>query len=116
MGSVHLIDHPLIQHKLSIIRDVSTGPKEFRELVEEIATLMAYEVTRDFPLEEVEIQTPIATAKAKIISGKKNSGGADSPGGFGHGRRDYETDSRGKNGPYRPLPGSQHLTPSRILL
>lgn len=71
MGSVHLIDHPLIQHKLSIIRDVGTGPKEFRELVEEIATLMAYEVTRDFPLEEVEIQTPIATAKAKVISGKK---------------------------------------------
>lgn len=71
MGKAHLIDHPLIQHKLSIIRDVSTGPKEFRELVEEIATLMAYEVTRDFPLEEVEIQTPIAKAKAKIISGKK---------------------------------------------
>lgn len=71
MGSVHLIDHPLIQHKLSIIRDVGTGPKEFRELVEEIATLMAYEVTRDFPLEEVEIQTPIATARAKVISGKK---------------------------------------------
>jgi len=71
MGSVHLIEHPLIQHKLSIIRDVNTGPKEFRELVEEIATLMAYEVTRDFPLEEVEIQTPIATAKAKVISGKK---------------------------------------------
>ncbi|HBL35794.1 MAG TPA: uracil phosphoribosyltransferase [Firmicutes bacterium] len=71
MGSVHLIEHPLIQHKLSIIRDVGTGPKEFRELVEEIATLMAYEVTRDFPLEEIEIQTPIAKAKAKVISGKK---------------------------------------------
>ena len=71
MSSVHLIDHPLIQHKLSIIRDVGTGPKEFRELVEEIAVLMAYEVTRDFPLEEVEIQTPIAKAKAKVISGKK---------------------------------------------
>ena len=71
MGSVHLIEHPLIQHKLSIIRDVGTGPKEFRELVEEIATLMAYEVTRDFPLEEVEIQTPIAKARARVISGKK---------------------------------------------
>jgi uracil phosphoribosyltransferase len=71
MGSVNLIEHPLIQHKLSIIRDVGTGPKEFRELVEETATLMAYEVTRDFPLEEIEIETPIAKAKAKVISGKK---------------------------------------------
>ena len=71
MGSVHLIEHPLIQHKLTIIRDVATGPKEFRELVEEIATLMAYEVTRDFPLQEVEVETPIAKAKAKVISGKK---------------------------------------------
>lgn len=71
MGSVHLMEHPLIQHKLSIVRDVNTGPKEFRELVEEIATLMAYEVTKDLPLEEVEVQTPIAKAKAKVISGKK---------------------------------------------
>lgn len=71
MGSVNLIEHPLIQHKLSIIRDIGTGPKEFRELVEETATLMAYEVTRDFPLEEIQIQTPIAKAQAKVISGKK---------------------------------------------
>ncbi|NLW55868.1 MAG: uracil phosphoribosyltransferase [Firmicutes bacterium] len=71
MGKVHLMEHPLIQHKLTIIRDVNTGPKEFRELVGEIATLMAYEVTKDLPLEEVEVQTPIATAKAKVISGKK---------------------------------------------
>lgn len=71
MGAVHRMEHPLIQHKLSIIRDVNTGPKEFRELVEEIATLMAYEVTKELPLEEVEIQTPIAKAKAKVISGKK---------------------------------------------
>ena len=71
MGSVHVLEHPLIQHKLSIIRDVNTGPKEFRELVGEIATLMAYEVTRDLPLEEVEVETPIAKAKAKVISGKK---------------------------------------------
>src|SRR5690554_3743257 len=71
MGSVHVLEHPLIQHKLTIVRDVNTGPKEFRELVGEIATLMAYEVTKDLPLEEVEIQTPIAKAKAKVISGKK---------------------------------------------
>lgn len=59
--NVKVIDHPLIQHKLSLIRDVKTGPKEFRELLEEIAMLMAYEITRDLPLEETEIQTPVAT-------------------------------------------------------
>lgn len=68
---VQVIDHPLIQHKLAYIRDVNTGPKEFRELVDEVATLMAYEVTRNTPLEEVEIQTPVAKAKCKTISGKK---------------------------------------------
>jgi len=68
---VHVIDHPLIQHKLSIIRDRNTGSKEFRELVEEVAMLMAYEVTRDFPLEEVEVETPVATARCKMMAGKK---------------------------------------------
>ncbi len=58
MPSVHVVDHPLIQHKLSILRNKETGPKEFRELTDEIALLMAYEVTRDLPLEEVEIETP----------------------------------------------------------
>ncbi|MGE5582330.1 MAG: uracil phosphoribosyltransferase [Bacillota bacterium] len=71
MSSVHVIDHPLIQHKLSIIRDSNTGAKEFRELVEEISMLMAYEVTRNFPLEEVEVETPVATAKCRVVSGKK---------------------------------------------
>jgi uracil phosphoribosyltransferase len=65
------MDHPLIQHKVSMIRDKNTGPKEFRELVDEIATLMAYEVTRDLPLEEVEIETPIKKDKFKMLSGKK---------------------------------------------
>ena len=65
------MDHPLIQHKLSLIRDKETGSKEFRELVEELALLMAYEVTRDLPLKEVEIETPVAKAKARVISGKK---------------------------------------------
>ena len=55
-----MIDHPLIQHKLAIIRDLNTGAKEFRELVEEVAMLMAYEVTRNFPLDEVEVETPVA--------------------------------------------------------
>lgn len=69
--NVRVLDHPLIQHKLTRIRDEKTGPKEFRELLEEIASLMAYEVTRDFPVEEIEVQTPVAKAKAKVISGKK---------------------------------------------
>jgi uracil phosphoribosyltransferase len=69
--AVHVIDHPLIQHKLSIIRDVNTGAKEFRELLEEVSMLMAYEFTRNFPLEEVEVETPVATANCKVVSGKK---------------------------------------------
>ncbi|NLX87532.1 MAG: uracil phosphoribosyltransferase [Clostridiales bacterium] len=68
---VHVMEHPLIQHKLSMIRDVSTGPKEFRELVEELSMLMAYEVTRDIPVEEVEIQTSLCKTKGKSVSGKK---------------------------------------------
>lgn len=71
MSNVHVLDHPLIQHKLTLIRDENTGAKEFRELVEEVAMLMAYEVTRDFPLQEVEIKTPVGPAKAKVISGRK---------------------------------------------
>jgi len=70
MGKLVVMDHPLIQHKISLIRDKSTGTKDFRELVEEIAMLMAYEVTRDLPLKEVEIETPVAKAKTKVISGK----------------------------------------------
>jgi uracil phosphoribosyltransferase len=71
MSKVHVIDHPLIQHKLAIIRDIKTGPKEFRELVDEIALLMAYEVTRDMALEDVEVETPMGIAHCRMISGKK---------------------------------------------
>lgn len=66
-----IIDHPLIQHKLSLIRDEKTGPKEFRELLEEIAMLMAYEITRDLPLEETTIKTPVSTCNCKMLAGKK---------------------------------------------
>jgi uracil phosphoribosyltransferase len=66
-----VLDHPLIQHKLSLLRHADTPKKRFKELVEEIASLMAYEVTRDLPLEEVEIQTPLETTVAKRIRGKK---------------------------------------------
>lgn len=71
MGKVFVFDHPLIQHKLTYIRDKNTGTKEFRELVDEVATLMAFEITRDLPLNEVEVETPVTTAKAKVLSGKK---------------------------------------------
>ena len=71
MAGLHLIEHPLIQHKISLMRDKNTGAKEFRELVSETATLMCYEATRDLPLKEVEIETPLAIAKTKVISGRK---------------------------------------------
>lgn len=71
MGKVFVFDHPLIQHKLTFIRDKKTGTKEFRELVDEVATLMAFEITRDMPLDDVEVETPVTTAKAKVLSGKK---------------------------------------------
>ena len=69
--NVHVIDHPLIQHKLTIMRMKETGTKDFRELLEEISMLMAYEITRDFPLKDVEIETPICKCKEKMLAGKK---------------------------------------------
>ncbi|NLM74289.1 MAG: uracil phosphoribosyltransferase [Clostridiaceae bacterium] len=71
MSNVFVFDHPLIQHKISLLRDKNTSSKEFRELASEISMLMGYEVTRDIPLKEVEIETPMGIAKAKIVSGKK---------------------------------------------
>jgi len=71
MKNVFILDHPLIQHKVSLLRDKNTITKEFRELVEEVAMLMGYEVTRKMPLKEVEIETPVGIAKTKVISGKK---------------------------------------------
>ena len=68
---VVIFDHPLISHKISILRDVNTGSKQFRELVEEIAMLMGYEALRDLPTEYVEVKTPITTTKSKMITGKK---------------------------------------------
>lgn len=69
--NVFVFDHPLIQHKLALIRDENTGSKEFRELVEEVSLLMAYEVTRHMPLEETQVNTPVGPAKVKMLSGKK---------------------------------------------
>ena len=66
-NKLHICDHPLVQHKVSLLRDKNTGSKEFRELVSEVAMLMSYEATRDLPLREVSIETPIGMAKTKII-------------------------------------------------
>ena len=68
---VHVLDHPLLQHKLTILRDERTGVKEFREIVSEIAALECYEATRDLPLEDIEVKTPVATATFKHLAGKK---------------------------------------------
>ena len=69
--SVHILEHPLLQHKLTVLRDENTGTKDFRTTVSEIAMLMCYEATRDLPLEEVEVKTPIGPAKCKSLAGKK---------------------------------------------
>ncbi len=71
MGNVLVLDHPLLQHKLSILRDKTTGVKEFREIVGEISALMCYEATRNLPTEEVEVETPLAVAKCRVLAGKK---------------------------------------------
>lgn len=70
MGKVYVFDHPLIQHKVSLMRQTSTNVKEFRELAKEISTLMGFEATRDLPLKEVEIETPICSAKVKMLDGE----------------------------------------------
>jgi len=71
MKNIFVFDHPLIQHKITLMRDKNTGTKEFRELMGEVSMLMAYEVTRDLPLKDVQVETPICVANAKVISGKK---------------------------------------------
>ncbi|CAM3310875.1 MULTISPECIES: uracil phosphoribosyltransferase [Brevibacillus] len=71
MSRVYVFDHPLIQHKVTYIRDKNTGTKEFRELVDEVSTLMGYEITREMPLEETTIETPVAVCKSNVIAGKK---------------------------------------------
>ncbi len=71
MSNLHIIDHPLVQHKISLMRDKNTGTKEFRELVSETAMLICYEATRDLPLKEIEMETPLCMARTKIVSGRK---------------------------------------------
>ena len=71
MSKVHVFDHPLIQHKLSVLRDKNTSVKEFREIISEISMLMCYEATRDLPVEEIQVETPVDTATCYQIAGKK---------------------------------------------
>ena len=71
MGELHVLNHPLIQHKLSIMRNKDTGVKQFREAVNEISALMCYETTRNLPTKEIEIETPLAVAKVRVLAGKK---------------------------------------------
>ncbi|MBQ4136471.1 MAG: uracil phosphoribosyltransferase [Clostridia bacterium] len=71
MSKLHIIDHPMIQHKLTIMRSKKTGSKDFRELLDEIAMFMGYELTRDLPLKDIEIETPVSKMTAKTIAGKK---------------------------------------------
>ena len=71
MGTLHVLDHPLIQHKLAILRNKETGVKEFRESIGEIAALMCYEATRNLPTKEVQVETPITTATCRVLDGKK---------------------------------------------
>src|SRR5699024_7877826 len=71
VGDVYVFDHPLIQHKLTYIRNTNTGTKEFRELVDEVAKLMAFEITRKLPVKDVKVQTPVAKSDAKVLAGKK---------------------------------------------
>lgn len=70
MSKLHTLDHPLILHKITMMRQTSTNTKDFRELAEEVSTLMAYEVTRDLPLKEIEIETPICKTKSKVVAGR----------------------------------------------
>lgn len=71
MGKLNILDHPLIQHKLTYIRNEKTGTKQFRELVNEVSMLMGFEITRNLPVKEVEVKTPVTTCKSKVLTGKK---------------------------------------------
>ena len=101
MSIVHVMDHPLIQHKLSLMRDQETGPKEFRELLNEISMLMAYEVTRDLPLKTIEIETPICRAQE---TGYR----ADSACWSGYGGRHHESCSGSEGRPHRSVPRPEY--------
>ena len=111
MSKVHVVDHPLIQHKLTLMRKTNCNTKDFRQLLEEISMLMAYEVTRDLPLKEIEIETPVAKCKSKILAGKKLGIVPDPARRSGHGGRHAERWSPPrKRRSYRSVPRSRRRT------
>ena len=116
MSKVHVFDHPLIQHKLSILRDKHTSVKEFRELISEIAMLMCFEATRDLPLEEIDVETPVATAHCKHIAGKKLAIVPILRAGLRHGRRHGHHDAERQGRSYRPVPRSADARAGEVLL
>ena len=104
MSVVEIVEHPLIQHKISLMRDRRTGTKEFRDLASEVATLLCYEATRDLPMEEVEVETPIALARTKVLAGRKLALVPILRAGLGMVGRHAEPDPRRQGGPHRPVP------------
>ena len=105
MENVMVFNHPLIQHKISILRNKSTGTNEFRALIEEIAMLMGYEALRDLPLEDVKVETPLETCMTPMIARPEAGSGSDSAGGPWHGKRHPGAGSQCKGRPYRSLSG-----------
>lgn len=108
MGQVHAFDHPLIQHKIAMLRDKNTNTKDFRELVSEIAMLMCYEVTRNLELEDVDVETPVGIAHAKMLAGKESVLRACASCRPWHGRRGAQPDPDGKGRTYRTVSGSRY--------
>lgn len=104
MENVTIFNHPLIQHKISILRNKNTGTNEFRSLIEEIAMLMGYEALHDLPTEEVEVETPIETCMTPMIAGKKLAVGTDPARRTRHGQRHPGSGTQRKGRPYRPVP------------
>jgi uracil phosphoribosyltransferase len=104
MSNVHLIEHPLVQHKLTLMRKKEASTNSFRRLLNELAMLMAYEVTRDMPMQEVEIETPLEKTRAKVIDGKKLVFVSILRAGHRHPGRHAERGAGRARRPHRPVP------------
>ena len=113
MENVVVIDHPLVQHKLTLMRDKNTGTKDFRMLLNELSTLMAYEVTRDLPMEEVDIETPVASMRARVLAGRKLGIVPILRAGL---RSRHGADSRRKSRTYRALSRPRDAQACQLLL
>ena len=116
MSVVEIVDHPLIQHKISLMRDRNTGTKEFRDLASEVAMLLCYEATRDLPTEEVEVETPIALARTKVLAGRKLALVPILRAGLGMVDGMLRLIPRRQGGPHRPVPGRGDPEAGGILL